>query len=127
LRTRRFQDGALKINNVKLSFKLDEEGRPVDCTAYEQREANALIEEFMLLANMTAAQVVVNGLPEQALLRRHEPPVQRRIEGFVTRAQRLGYDFNGTSSTNIQSAFDKVHDQGEKLVLQILATKAMMR
>jgi len=127
MRARRFQDGALKINNVKLSFKLDEEGRPVDCTAYEQREANALIEEFMLLANMTAAQVIVNGLPEQALLRRHEPPVQRRIEAFVARARRLGYDFSGTSSTNIQSAFDKVHDQGEKLVLQILATKAMMR
>ncbi len=85
------------------------------------------VPQFMLLANMTSAQVIASGLPEQALLRRHEPPVQRRIEGFVQRAQRLGHDFGGTSSTNIQTGFDQVDDQGEKLVLQILATKAMMR
>ncbi len=48
MRARRFHDGAMKINNVKLSFKLDEDGRPVDCTAYEQREANALIEEVSM-------------------------------------------------------------------------------
>lgn len=81
----------------------------------------------MLLANMTSAQFIVNGLPEQALLRRHEPPVQRRIEAFVAKAQRLGYDFEGISSSDVQHAFDKVHDQGEKLVLQIMSIKAMMR
>ncbi|KAJ9098168.1 hypothetical protein QFC21_004497 [Naganishia friedmannii] len=127
LRARRFENGALKIDNVKLSFALDDEGRPIDCGAYVQREANALIEEFMLLGNMAAAQTIANGLPEQALLRRHEPPIARRMEAFVERAKRLGFDFNGISSSDIQAAFDKVGEYSDKLCLQILSTRAMNR
>lgn len=127
LRARRFENGALKIDNVKLSFALDDEGRPIDCGAYVQREANALIEEYMLLGNMAAAQTIANGLPEQALLRRHEPPIARRMEAFVERAKRLGFDFNGISSRDIQAAFDKVGEYSDKLCLQILSTRAMNR
>ncbi|KAJ9110263.1 hypothetical protein QFC19_001666 [Naganishia cerealis] len=127
LRARRFENGALKIDNVKLSFALDEDGRPIDCGAYVQREANALIEEFMLLGNMAAAQTIANGLPEQALLRRHEPPIARRMEAFVERAKRLGFDFQGISSRDIQAAFDKVGEVSDKLCLQILSTRAMNR
>ncbi|KAJ9117499.1 hypothetical protein QFC22_004349 [Naganishia vaughanmartiniae] len=127
LRARRFENGALKIDNVKLSFNLDDEGRPIDCGAYVQREANALIEEYMLLGNMAAAQTIANGLPEQALLRRHEPPIARRMEAFVERAKRLGFDFDGISSSDIQAAFDKVGEYSDKLCLQILSTRAMNR
>lgn len=127
LRGKRFENGALKIDNVKLNFQLDEQGRPVDCGSYIQRDANALIEEFMLLGNMAAAQTIANGLPEQALLRRHEPPIARRMEAFVERAKRLGFDFDGISSTDIQAAFDKVGEYSDKLCLQILSTRAMNR
>jgi protein SSD1 len=127
LRGKRFDNGALKIDNVKLNFSLDDEGRPIDCGSYIQRDANALIEEFMLLGNMAAAQTIANGLPEQALLRRHEPPIARRMEAFVERAKRLGFDFDGITSTDIQAAFDKVGEYSDKLCLQILSTRAMNR
>jgi protein SSD1 len=127
LRAKRFENGALKIDNVKLNFQLDDEGRPIDCGSYIQRDANALIEEFMLLGNMAAAQTIANGLPEQALLRRHEPPIARRMEAFVERAKRLGFDFDGISSSDIQAAFDKVGEYSDKLCLQILSTRAMNR
>lgn len=45
LRARRFDNGALRIDNVKVSFSLNEFGLPEDCRAYERKEANELIEE----------------------------------------------------------------------------------
>ena len=45
-----------------------------------QREANKLVEEFMLLANMSVAALVADAFPERALLRRHPPPNQRKLE-----------------------------------------------
>ena len=45
-----------------------------------QREANKLVEEFMLLANMSTAALIADAFPERALLRRHPPPNQRKLE-----------------------------------------------
>ena len=45
LRTRRFQNGTLALNYLSLSFKLDENGLPIDCGQYERSEANYLVEE----------------------------------------------------------------------------------
>lgn len=81
----------------------------------------------MLLANMSVATVIANGLPEQALLRRHEPPIARRIEAFTERAKRLGYDFNGLTAAELQAGFEAIPSIGEKICLQILATRAMNR
>lgn len=88
----------MRIDNVKVGFRLDEDGLPIDCSASERKEANELIEEvsylvtflrdalltifeiqFMLLANLSVAGKIAAGLPEQALLRRHEPPIDRRL------------------------------------------------
>ena len=45
-----------------------------------QREANKLVEEFMLLANMSVAALIADAFPERALLRRHPPPNQRKLD-----------------------------------------------
>ncbi len=45
-----------------------------------QREANKLVEEFMLLANMSVAALIADAFPGRALLRRHPPPNQRKLE-----------------------------------------------
>ena len=45
-----------------------------------QREANKLVEEFMLLANMSVAALIADAFPERSLLRRHPPPNQRKLE-----------------------------------------------
>lgn len=63
-------------------FELDEEGIATDCYNYEYTEANMLIEEFMLLANFAVAQQIALHLPEQALLRRHDEPLERRLVRF---------------------------------------------
>lgn len=98
LRAERFENGALSTDSLKLSFKLDDNtGQPVDCWQYQRADANDLIEEvrvipsvfqfhlsdrveqFMLLTNIAVAQHVAVHLPEQALLRRHDTPIERRL------------------------------------------------
>jgi protein SSD1 len=79
LRQRRFQNGTLRIQNSKLMFDLDDNGVATDCYNYEYSEANMLVEEFMLLANFAVAQQIAVNLPEQALLRRHDEPLERRL------------------------------------------------
>lgn len=79
LRKRRAQNGSLRIDRDRLMFHLDENGTPFDCYNYAQNDSNRLIEEFMLLTNLAVAQQIAVNLPEQALLRRHEEPIERRI------------------------------------------------
>ena len=127
MRARRFNEGALRIDNVKLSFALDADGRPDDCKVYARLDSHSLIEEFMLLANQAVAQKIASGLPDQALLRRHEAPIGRRIEGFTKRASRLGYDFDVASAGTLMKSFGKLTHEDPELVLRMLATKAMLQ
>ena len=62
--------------------------QPGVCPAV-QREANQLVEEFMLLANMSVAKIVADAFPERALLRRHPPPDERKIGDLVQMAEDL--------------------------------------
>jgi protein SSD1 len=87
LRQRRFQNGTLRIQNSKLMFDLDDDAVATDCYNYEYSEANMLVEEFMLLANFAVAQQIAVNLPEQALLRRHDEPLERRLVSLSSRPE----------------------------------------
>ncbi|KAG7667487.1 hypothetical protein KSW81_001192 [Nannochloris sp. 'desiccata'] len=90
MRRRRFEvDGALRLDNVRLYFELDDEGKAVEYGAYQQKEANRLVEEFMLAANMTAAKIVSAAFPDRALLRRHMPPNGTKLRELATTIARL--------------------------------------
>ncbi|GAA5906681.1 mRNA-binding translational repressor SSD1 [Sporobolomyces salmoneus] len=127
LRARRFDNGALRIDNVKVSFALNEFGLPEDCAAFERKEANELIEEYMLLANISVAGKIASGLPDQALLRRHEAPVDRRLDAFISRMKRLGLDLDGSSAGALMKSFASITDKNERLTLQHLSTRSMQR
>lgn len=79
----------------------------------------------MLLANSAVAQQIANNLPEQALLRRHEEPIERRLKAFKDRAERLGYTMDTSSAGALMKSFDSIENQTAKQLLQILAYKAM--
>ena len=119
-RRARFDAGALRLDNTKLSFELRQEpeqlepgggagagggGEPVEAFAYVQREANALVEEFMLLANMAAAARVARWLPSRALLRRHPPPAERKMEELAkTIFEKVGVRLDVSSSRALQAS-----------------------
>jgi protein SSD1 len=73
---------------------------PEDCSVVLGDEAKQLIEEFMLLANSAVAKKVAAGLPEQAMLRRHEAPIDRRLEGFAKRAAKMGFEVDTSSASS---------------------------
>jgi protein SSD1 len=97
LRERRYQSGALTTTSLRLSFKLDDKGKPEDCWQFEQSEGHKLVEEvsctslifdyfcssvhlkLMILTNIAVAEQTAVNFPEQALLRRHDTPIERRL------------------------------------------------
>lgn len=80
MRRRRFESGALRLNKSRLAFVFDESGSPIDCYPYITKEANFLVEEFMLKANMAVAEKIGAAFPHSAMLRRHPPPLERKLE-----------------------------------------------
>lgn len=70
LRDGRFESGALRIDQPKLAFRLNpENGEPEDWSIYELKDAHRMIEEFMLLANMSVAEKIKEHFPDLAFLR----------------------------------------------------------
>ncbi|KAJ9477524.1 Protein SSD1 [Pseudozyma hubeiensis] len=127
MRARRFDTGALRIDNVKLSFKLDENGLPTDASIYSSYDAHRLIEEFMLQANMAVAQQIAAGLPELALLRKHDKPLDRRLEGFLRRAKSMGYEIDISSGGALHRSLKEIKDDSARQALQALVTNSMMK
>lgn len=89
-REKRYADGSLSLNSVKLNFKLNENGEPISVHKFEPKEANKLIEEFMLCANISVAQKIASVFPDESLLRRHEEPLERRLVSVkITRLETI--------------------------------------
>ena len=108
LRRNRFENGALRLDQVKLQFDLDKEtGLPNGYHVHKQRDANKLIEEFMLLANMAIAHHIYVAYPETALLRRHPKPHEKQLEDVIEICKSFGINFNGTSSKTIQESLSQ--------------------
>ncbi|ODN85475.1 hypothetical protein L198_07557 [Cryptococcus wingfieldii CBS 7118] len=127
IRNRRIDQGAMLAGSLKVSFELDAAGRPVDCETYQKDEASAIVEEFMLLTNQAVAHIIASGLPEQALLRRHEAPSERRLESFVERSAKLGIEMDPSSGGTLQRSIEKVEDPDAALCIDLLRRKSMQR
>ncbi|XP_041848575.1 DIS3-like exonuclease 2 [Melanotaenia boesemani] len=99
LRAQRFSGGALRLDQLKLSFTLDKESMmPQGCYVYEYRDSNKLVEEFMLLANIATAHHIYRKFPELALLRRHPPPKAKMADELQELCNQLGIDIDLSSS-----------------------------
>lgn len=127
LRALRIENGTLSLESPRLSFELDDNGMPVDCGPYELTDANFVLEEFMILTNITVAQQIAAHLPEQALLRRHDNPLERRLNTFNERAERLGYKMNTSSAGAFMRSFNSIDDPTARRLLELLSFKATQR
>ena len=103
LRTRREENGALRLDQPKVCFSLDQEsGLPQGYKLYEQRSSNKLIEEYMLLANISVATKIQETFPNIALLRCHPEPKMDLLDKFVDQLQKYGIDLDSSSSYSLQ-------------------------
>lgn len=129
-RESRFDGGALKLENSKLVFSLDEDGEPYDSTMYQHQDSNFLVEEFMLLANMTVARVISSAFPERSLLRRHPEPNMRKLKEFEEFCTKNGFELDTSSSGALHLSLEKMREEFREdpvlfNILMLYATKPM--
>ncbi|KAJ2369037.1 hypothetical protein IW150_005252, partial [Coemansia sp. RSA 2607] len=127
MRRRRFESGALSLSSVKLSFELDSSGNPISCQPYPIKDSNRLIEEFMLLANMSVAARITASFPKAALLRRHPPPLNNRLDEICKQLGHAGIEINPASSRDIQESLDNITDPGLRFTIESMLTAPMQR
>lgn len=132
-RTNRFDTGALRIDQPKVAFHLNaSNGLPDSFWIYESKESHQLIEEFMLLANMTVAERIREDHPSLAFLRCHPKPSEYMLKQLAKSLKPMGIDLDIDSAgdlhrTLLQHAGPDCTDQGKVMVLNMLCAKPMTR
>ena len=135
LREERFKKGAIAFHSQEVKFILDEKGKPVDTYIKEQKEANMLIEDFMLLANKKVAEKIGKKAGEQKaktfVYRIHDEPNQEKLMKFVEFLSKLGYKMNIGSRKGLASSFNHLFDQiagkGEENMIESIAIRTMAK
>jgi len=135
LRAQRFKSGAISFDRVEVKFNLDDKGKPLSVFFKEQKEANQLIEEFMLLANKKVAEFMGKVKPGQRaktfVYRIHDRPDPEKLEKFSNFITRFGYSINTSSQKQITSSInhllDKVQGKKEQNLIETLAVRSMAK
>lgn len=136
LREKRFESGAIDFDRFEVKFELDATGKPIGVHFTESKESNHLIEEFMLLANRTVANMIGNvGKGKKAktfIYRIHESPDPDKIENFSTFIARFGYKLKVDGSTqrltsDINRLLEKSKGKPEQNLIETLAIRSMQK
>ena len=135
LRDRRFKDGAIAFDRYEVKFDIDENGKPLGTYIKESKEANKLIEEFMLLANRTVAEFIgksKNKTKKTFVYRIHEQPDPEKLRDFSAFISRFGYKMRteGTKtdiSKGINKLLDSVQGKPEENLVETLAIRSMQK
>ena len=139
LRNERFKKGAIAFERVEVKFNLDNEGKPLGVYFKESKDANKLIEEFMLLANREVAQLIseneISGRksdkPNTFIYRIHDVPKPDKFETFTNFIKRFGYDLRAGEGEQVSSAINKILTQAqgkpEQNIVETLAVRTMAK
>ena len=136
LRENRFKAGAINFDRYEVKFEIDEKGKPIGVYFKIAKEANKLIEEFMLLANRTVAEKigrVPKGKKAKVLpYRIHDLPDPEKLENLSSFIARFGYKIRtvGTKkdvSTSINRLLDEVQGRKEENLIETVSIRAMQK
>lgn len=131
LKKQRIEKGALVLASPEIRFQIDDETHePLDVEAKQVRDTNAMVEEFMLLANVSVAERIHSEFPDCALLRRHPEPTATNFEPLVKAAAVQGFNIETSSGKQLARSLDAaVRSDNVYLntLLRILATRCMMQ
>lgn len=136
LRAKRFEKGAIDFERFEVKFELDKKGKPISVYFTESKESNHLIEEFMLLANLTVAEFIGKPAKGKAaktfIYRIHEAPNKEKLENFATFIRRFGYKLKTGNNKleiikSINSVIDKAKGKPEENMIETLALRSMQK
>ena len=136
LRQRRFDHGSVRFDSEELHFDVDEKGHPTRAYFKRSKDANKLIEEFMLLANKAVAESigkVPKGKKARVLpYRIHDNPDPQKMETLREFIAKFGYKVKtdgtrGAMARSINKLMSEVEGKREEKLVQSIALRAMMK
>ena len=136
LRKNRMASGAVDFDRVEVRFEIDEKGKPLSVYFKESKEANKLIEEFMLLANRTVAECIgkvpKNKKAKVFPYRIHDLPDPDKLENLNWFVNRFGYKIRTSGSkSEVSKSLNKllfeVRGKKEQNLIEMVSLKAMQK
>ncbi|CAB1327452.1 unnamed protein product [Coregonus sp. 'balchen'] len=131
LKKQRIEKGALTLSSPEVRFHIDSETHdPIDLQTKELKETNSMVEEFMLLANISVAQKIYDEFSECALLRKHPAPPPSNYDILNKAAKSKDLVIHTDSAKALADSLDAAQVDGFpyfNTLLRILATRCMMQ
>ena len=136
LRAARFKNGSVKFDREELHFDIDEKGKPTKAYFKTSKDANKLIEEFMLLANKTVAESigrVKKGQKAKTLpYRIHDQPDPQKLENLREFVVKFGYKLKtsgtkGAITKSLNALMSEAEGTREQSAIENVALRAMMK
>jgi len=139
LRNERFKKGAISFERVEVKFDIDENGKPLGVFFKESKDANKLIEEFMLLANRKVAELIGlnqldkgrRGEPKTFVYRIHDEPNPDKLETFSSFVRKFGLEAQPQAKESVSQALNRILDEvvgkKEQNIVETLAIRTMAK
>ena len=141
LRVARYKSGAINFETQEVKFQLDENAKPIGVYIKESKEANWLIEEFMLLANRSVAEYIgkptnrvkssKNSTTRTFVYRVHDEPNPEKLNTFVEFVAKLGFSMKTSSRKALAESynrlFENISGRGEEHMVDTIAIRTMSK
>ena len=140
LTKKRMREGSIDFDLLEIKVILDDEGHPIDIVPKHRKEANRLIEEFMLLANRTVARHIAehhgqrpssNGQELPFIYRVHPRPDSEKVQELAEYVKLFGYDVElhdgSIRSKDMNDLIQKIKDTPEEDVIERSALQTMSK
>jgi ribonuclease R len=135
LREARFKNGAIAFEKEEVKFRMDDKGNPTELFIKQYKDANKLIEEFMLLANKRVAEFIgkprKGAQPKTFVYRIHDNPSQEKLELLVSIAAQFDYKVQLGPRKILTDSLNKllsdIKGKGEENMLSTLAIRSMAK
>ncbi|MCB0461987.1 MAG: ribonuclease R [Flavobacteriaceae bacterium] len=132
MRKKRMKNGAISFDKVEVKFNLDETNNPVGVFFKTSKDANKLIEEFMLLANKKVAEFIGKQSPKKTFVYRvHDEPNDEKLAALQNIVGRFGYKLNfqdrKTTTASLNKLLHDVNGKKEQNLVDTLAIRSMSK
>ena len=132
MRGKRMNSGAISFDKVEVKFNLDQEANPVGVFFKTSKDANKLIEEFMLLANRKVSEFIGKKSPKKTFIYRvHDEPDESKLASLQNVVSRFGYKLNfkdrKTVSASLNNLLKDVNGKKEQNLVDTLAIRTMSK
>lgn len=131
LKQKRMDAGALSLSSPEVKVEMESEtSDPIDVKTKALLDTNSLVEEFMLLANISVASKIYEAFPQTAILRRHAAPPKTNFDELANQLKvKRGFELRFDSSKALADSLDQCVDSKEPFfntLVRIMATRCMM-